>query len=103
MSDQLSPRQMINAELVARSGNKKSLKMLKNHIPDEEQENLKILFNCECSDPACSERISLTLDEYEQLHTKLARFVIVKDHVEPSVEKVQKSTQKLSVVDKYAL
>jgi 5'-deoxynucleotidase YfbR-like HD superfamily hydrolase len=103
MSKILSTRQMINAELAARASNQKSVKALKRHIPNEEQANEKILFNCECSDLKCEARIPLTLEEYEKLHSEQARFVIVKDHLEPSVEKVQKTSKHLAVVDKYAL
>ena len=103
MDKHLTSRQMINTELAARAGNKKSSKLLKQHVPASEQVDLKILFNCECSDPDCRERISLTLREYELLHNNRARFVIIKGHVEPSVEKVAATAGQLSVVDKYAL
>jgi hypothetical protein len=103
MSKNLNSRQMINVELAARAGNKKSRKVLKNHIPREEQQNLKIMFNCECSDPNCQERIPLTLQEYDDIHRSTAHFVIKKDHIEPSVEKVHKSSKNLAIVEKYAL
>ena len=94
---------MINIELASRAANKRSTKVLKHHIPKAEQENIKIAFNCECSDPMCQERISLTLHEYEELHKKYAHFVIAKGHMEPQVEKVEKSKSNLTVVEKYAL
>lgn len=103
MEDKLSSRQMINNELFTRASNKKSTKILKRHVPASEQENLKILFNCECSDPICTERIPLTLKEYERLHNNRARFVVIKGHVELSVEKIKATGKNLSVVDKYAL
>ena len=94
---------MINTELAVRASNKRSTELLKHHVPASEQQDLKILFNCECSNPDCRERLSLTLKEYEQLHNKRSRFVIIKGHVEPSVEKVAATGGQLSVVDKYAL
>lgn len=103
MSNNLSSRQMINIELAARASNKKSTKLLKQHSPQAELDNLKILFNCECSNPDCKERIPLTLKEYELLHTKRARFVIKKGHDEPSVEKVKATGSGMAIVDKYAL
>lgn len=103
MKNELTPNQKVNAELVARAGNKKSVKKLKHHIPKEEQKGLKIAFACECSEPSCSERISVTLKEYELLHNKFERFVIAKGHAEPTIEKIAKSDQDLQVVDKYAL
>lgn len=103
MQDKQSDRQKINAELAVRALNIKNSKILKNHIPEEEQAELKILFNCECADPNCSERLSLTLDEYDRLHTLESRFVIAKDHLEPDIEKVRASDDDIAVVEKYAL
>ena len=94
---------MINVELAARASNKKTTKVLERHTPPSEQNGLKIDFNCECSDPQCKERISLTLKEYKALHGTQARFVIVQDHIEPSVEAEKATVKGISVVDKYAL
>ncbi len=103
MKSTRSDRQKINAELAARALNKKNSKILKNHIPEEEQAELKILFNCECADPDCSERLSLTLDEYDRLHRLESRFVIAKDHLEPEIETVRASDDDIAVVEKFAL
>jgi hypothetical protein len=103
MKQPSSARRLINNELVARAVNKKSLKALRHHVPNDEQTGLKILFNCECASDDCEERIALTLDEYNQLHENAAQFVIVKEHLEPSVEKVHASNETISVVEKFAL
>ena len=91
---------MINTELAARAGNKKSFKILKRFIPSPEKEKTKIAFNCECADPQCKAHISLTLKEYEKLHQNFAHFVIVKGHVAPTIEKVKRSAKDLLVVEK---
>jgi hypothetical protein len=103
MKNNLTSRQMINVELAARANNKNAAKILKNHIPQEEQDSLKIAFNCECSDPDCKQRVLLSLEEYEKLHNDFARFVIAKGHNEPVVEKIEKSGKTVSVVKKYIL
>ncbi len=72
-------------------------------MPAEEQKALKILFNCECSDALCVDRISLTLKEFDEMHNSKARFVIKKDHIEPSVEKIHKSSKQVTIVEKFAL
>ena len=94
---------MINAELAARSGNKRSLKALKSYIPAKEKNDLKIAFNCECANPDCKARIALTLKEYEQLHQNSARFVVAKGHTEPKIEKIKRSSKNIAVVEKHAL
>jgi hypothetical protein len=103
MTNDLTEKQKINAELAARANNKKSLKVLKNHIPAEEQDGIKIAFQCECSEPTCSAKIPLTLREYNRLHDRFARFVVAKDHVEPTIEKVTKNDRDVQVVEKFAL
>ncbi len=103
MTKHLTARQMLNNELAVRAINKKSAKALKHHIPRPEQDNLKIAFNCECADPECQERILLTLKDYEKTHRNFARFIVIKDHFEPKVEKVHKTAGRLSIVEKNAL
>ena len=99
----MTPRQMINIELAARSVNTRAKDLIKKHVPAEHQDDLLIDFNCECSDDGCIERVSLTLQSYEDLHDTKARFVITPGHDEPIVEKVHRQTKDFAVVDKYAL
>jgi hypothetical protein len=103
MNKELSSRQMINVELAARANNRRSSKLLKHHTPKAEQAGLKILFNCECADPNCHERILLTLTEYERLHENHAQFVILKTHFAPKVEQVTHAGKDVAVVEKFAL
>ncbi len=94
---------MINAELIVRAHNQRSKEGIKNHIPKEAHRTEPIDFQCECSDIHCTERISLTLKQYEKLHDDNARFVVVKGHEEPKVEKIYKKNNDMAVVEKYAL
>jgi hypothetical protein len=103
MKHKLSARQMINIELAERAKNKKSSKVLRRHVPKEEQEDLLIPFNCECSDPDCTERLPMTLQEYETMHSSSAHFVIAKGHSTPRVEKVTDVKDNITVVEKFAL
>ena len=44
---------------------------------------------CECGDPSCAERISVGIDEYEDLRSHPDRFILVPGHADPSdVEEV---------------
>lgn len=103
MSEKLTPRQMLNVEIAARAANRNSTKILKRHIPKEEQSSLKLAFTCECADPDCQDRIMLTLHEYDDLHKNHARFVVAKDHVAPNIESVKEDKQGIAIVEKYAL
>jgi hypothetical protein len=76
---------------------------MKQHIPAEEHDTVKIEFYCECSDPDCRQKVPLTLEDYEQLHNKDSRFVIFPGHVTPAVERVIHNKPTMQVVDKFAL
>lgn len=45
-------------------------------------------FLCECSDPSCAERLTLSRSEYEQVRQSSRRFVLAPGHVSPEVEHV---------------
>ena len=103
MNKEKSTAQQINTELAIRGANKRVKKVIEKHTPHEEHPNLKIDFYCECSNYNCKERISLTLEEFEELHDDQATFVIAKGHSSPDVETVLKTRHNLQVVQKPAL
>jgi hypothetical protein len=47
-------------------------------------------FVCECADPTCSERVALTIAEYEQIRAVGNRFVVAPapEHVDTTIENV---------------
>src|SRR5207237_40360 len=57
-------------------------------------------FLCECGDPACSERLEVPLDEYEQVREDATTFVLDPDHVEHDVERIVKHRRGYAVVKK---
>ena len=57
-------------------------------------------FLCECSDPACAERVVLTRAEYEHVRSDSTRFVVAKGHAVPEVESVIKHAKDHVVVEK---
>jgi hypothetical protein len=60
-------------------------------------------FLCECADPACTERISLTVVEYEKIRSRPARFVLVPGHAAPEFERVVEEEERHVVIDKVGL
>ena len=58
---------------------------------------------CECADPRCSERIEMTLIEYEALRAHPRRFAIVTDmaHYYSAVETVVDHNEQYWVVEKF--
>jgi hypothetical protein len=58
-------------------------------------------FLCECGDPACAQRVPLTLTKYEELRGSPLRFVVVPGHEFPDVEHVIETTPAYSVIEKF--
>ncbi len=58
-------------------------------------------FVCECSDPACTERVHATLDEYEHVRSDGAQFLLVPGHEDARVERVVEQPRgRFAVVEK---
>jgi hypothetical protein len=57
-------------------------------------------FVCECPDEACTDRIQLSLWEYEQLRANPRRFVVLAGHETPSIEHVVADRGRYRVVEK---
>jgi hypothetical protein len=58
-------------------------------------------FVCECSDPACTERVHATLDEYEQVRSDGTQFLLVPGHEDTRVERVvERQRGRFAIVEK---
>jgi hypothetical protein len=60
-------------------------------------------FVCECADPSCAERISLTTAEYERIRADGTRFVLAAGHDVASIENVVAEKGDHVVVEKLGL
>jgi hypothetical protein len=57
-------------------------------------------FMCECADPACAERLEVSLDHYAEVRADATTFLLNPDHVEPDVEEVVDERKGYAVVKK---
>ena len=57
-------------------------------------------FICECNDSTCSERIEITLEEYERVRADGTRFLLAPGHGDGSIEKVVDRRGHFVVVEK---
>jgi hypothetical protein len=57
-------------------------------------------FLCECGDADCTEPVSLTLVEYEEVRGDPTHFAILPGHSDPSVERVLARNDRFAVVRK---
>jgi hypothetical protein len=56
---------------------------------------------CECGDPNCVERISMSRAEYEQLRSEATHFAVHAGHVQPDVEDLVERMRGYLIVRKH--
>lgn len=75
------------------------------HIEDGNLEllnddNLLLMFKCECSDEDCNVRISLKLSIYQEIHANRDTFIVKPNHQVDPIEKVVRKEHGYNVVKK---
>ncbi|HEX7484021.1 MAG TPA: hypothetical protein VF281_02615 [Candidatus Saccharimonadales bacterium] len=102
-------RRQIENEMIFRRANEKvgdDLDILDSmHIEDGNvdlirDEDLKLHFQCECSDEHCLERIPLLLSEYQEIHTERDTFIVLPNHQVDPIEKVISESATYNIVRK---
>jgi hypothetical protein len=61
----------------------------------------KHLFFCECASRRCQERVSLTIREYVAVRESPVRFVVLREHVFPGLERIIEEHEGYVVVEKH--
>jgi hypothetical protein len=62
--------------------------------------NTPLQFYCECADENCAQRLTISVQEYKDIHQNRKQFVIVPGHQVTSVEKVVAEKPAYTVVEK---
>ena len=57
-------------------------------------------FVCECDDPTCTHRIQTDLEDYEEVRSDGAQFLVVDSHVNDEVERVVAKRRNFALVEK---
>jgi hypothetical protein len=57
-------------------------------------------FYCECSDPACHDRLEVPLEDYEEVRGESTHFIVSPGHEDERVERVLAQRGRYAVVDK---
>jgi len=75
------------------------------HIEDGDHdlvrdEDLLLMFKCECSDENCEVRIPLHLSKYKKIHTNRDTFIVKTDHQVDPIENVLAKEKDYNVVKK---
>ena len=69
--------------------------------PHTYNQTTPIHFYCECSDETCTQRIKISMDEYNTIHKNNKAFVIVPGHEVVEYEHVVSKNRSYYVVEKY--
>jgi hypothetical protein len=56
---------------------------------------------CECGEPSCTETLTLTIADYDEVHRQRDRFAVAPGHENPALEHVVKQTGGFVIVDKF--
>jgi hypothetical protein len=57
-------------------------------------------FVCECADPSCTHRLEATLDEYEEVRSDGATFMLAPGHEHHDIERVVERKGRFNTVEK---
>jgi hypothetical protein len=57
-------------------------------------------FVCECGNTVCTERVRMTLSDYEQVRSNAKHFFVIEGHEEPEYERVVSRREGYLVVEK---
>jgi len=85
-------------EVVFRATNRE-LEAAQQEVGGGTDEALEVL--CECGRPGCSGLITLTVGEYDGIHSQGDRFVVLRGHESPEIERVIEERGDYLVVDKF--
>lgn len=110
MTDSKSLRHQIENEVVFRQYNERvqrefdEVKKIAKQDNQEEflpDEDIPLLFFCECSDENCRKRVLLKPSEYRKIHKRRDRFVIIVGHETNEIESVVQIKPEFSIVEKH--
>ncbi len=62
--------------------------------------NMKLHFQCECSDENCTVRIPLQLSKYREIHKERSTFIVLPQHEIDEIEKVIEKSDGYNIVRK---
>ena len=66
------------------------------------KDDTELHFLCECSDENCRKRVQMKPSEYRAVHSHRNRFVIIRGHEVPEIEKVVDTRGDYVIVEKFA-
>jgi hypothetical protein len=65
-------------------------------------DDLRLTVICECSDQACTARITVSAAEYRRIRESERRYIVLPDHVIPQIERIVADRGSFEIVEKDA-
>jgi hypothetical protein len=84
-------RRRAENEAAFRTRNQSLKAILDSVLPDENKDDFKLRFTCECSNEDCHEVVELSAAEYEQIRRDNRKFIILPGHQQRDIERVVSS------------
>lgn len=95
--DETRQQRLVKNEQAARGFNRRRESLEQSAGVDEDEQ---VPFLCECGDRECVETLALSLEEFDDAHSKPNRFVVRPGHVFPEVEEVVERRELYWLVEK---
>jgi hypothetical protein len=95
-----SERRLVENELLFKQLNDEAKEFVLEGKSDGAWAHKKLRFYCECSNIDCRERIEITANEYDAIHSNRKRFIVKPGHDMPDIEQVVGSEVQYIVVEK---
>lgn len=70
-------------------------------MDEDSKRSFPLGLTCECSDPNCSDRIELTVDQRKRIRRDPNAFIIVPKHLDDEIEKVIERHDSYALVKKF--
>lgn len=105
-----SPMEAIKVAMEKRVLNEFSAKILNEERLDKvvesrrsgrTSEHSEMIFTCECDDPKCVEKVTMSTEEYKHVHNKTKYFIVVPRHVQFDIEEVVERFNNYCLVAKF--
>ena len=96
--DDSTRRRLTKNEVIFRAVNEDAQDFIRHTKGDKAQ----LDFYCECSHRSCTQRITLSTEQYANLHGNKRQFIAIDGHELPEIEKIVSKEDGYNVIEKYS-
>lgn len=97
----ISERRLVENETIFRDANRQINDMASRVFGQAQKTVIPVGFYCECSNRECRDRIELTPEEFEEVHSIANQFIIKCGHEVPRVEDIIENKDAYCIIQKH--